>query len=95
MRRVLPEIAHEPELRDSILPWQQAVAASVRAVVAHHQQRGALRADLPADEVARAFFGPLLARASLRHLFPVQAPLDVGAYVHLFLHGYHGGAPDD
>lgn len=93
--RVLPEIAHEPELREHILPWQQGVAARVRAVVEHHQARGALRADLSADEVARSLLGPLAARASLRHLFPVHGPLDVATYVATFLEGHRGGVQHD
>lgn len=93
--RVLPEIAHEPELRDSVLPWQQDIAARVRVIVEHHQAHGRLRADLPSDEIARAFFGPLAARAFLRHLFPVRSPLDVATYVELFLHGYQGGVRHD
>lgn len=91
--RVLPEIAHEPELRDSVLPWQRNIAAGVRTIVEHHQATGALRPDLPSDEIARAFFGPLAARASLRHLFPVNAPLDVSTFVEMFLQGYQGGNP--
>lgn len=88
--RVLPEIALEPELRESVLPWQRDVAADVRAIVEHHQARGVLRPDLPSDDIARAFFGPLAARAFLRHLFPVHAPLDSTTYVEMFLRGYQG-----
>lgn len=84
--RVLPELADDEEFGSGAGELLGRNAARVLALVAHHREAGRLAGGSDAD-TARGFLGPLLARASLRRVLPVE-PLDVDGYVTRFLDGH-------
>ena len=85
--RVLPEIAGQAEIEESARSIIAGNVAATVALVDHHCRAGRLTDAAPAPEIVRAFVGPLMARASLRHLLPPE-PFDVAAYVERFLAGH-------
>lgn len=84
--RVLPEIASDEELRPVALELMERNAAGAAALIAHHQAAGRL-AEAELSDLVRALLGPLLARAALRHVLPVE-PFEPRSHVRHFLDGH-------
>jgi len=92
---LLAEILRHPELLpDGPPPGIAGAMAEVIGLFRHHQMAGRLRADEPAEELALAFVGPLMARFLLRNVVGVAFPFDPEAYVRGFLSGRSGGSAE-
>lgn len=88
--RALPETLSGSELADITVPVQAQTAAKILSVFDHHRRQGRLR-DRPPDQLAKAFLGPLAARALLAHVLP-PGPFDVDEHVEAYLFGHRGPA---
>ncbi|MEN2981751.1 MAG: helix-turn-helix domain-containing protein [Thermus sp.] len=89
--KLLPELLRHPELKGEGPP--EGLRAAMERVVGFfraHQGQGGLREDEPAEELALAFLGPLLARFLLGEVLGVGMPLDPAAYVRGYLEGRYG-----
>lgn len=84
--RVLPEAEADGLFGLAVLELINGNVDSVKRLLRHHQRRGNI-AKGPADELVRTFMGPILARASLRHVLNTVR-FRPEAHVDHFLSGY-------
>jgi AcrR family transcriptional regulator len=89
--RVLPEIAGDPGIDHKARSLIADNVAATTALIDHHKRAGRL-VEVATADIVRAFVGPLMARAALRHLLP-PTPLDVGDYTTRFLASYAATPP--
>lgn len=84
---VLSEIAHTPELEDSVATVQRFYHA-IAELLAQYQQEGSLNAE-PKWWTVMSFLGPIAMPFVVHEIVPKDAdfPFDAGLYVHRFLDG--------
>lgn len=86
--RLLSELLRHPELLANHPPTGiLQTFERVMALFRHHQQHGRLTKNEPAETLALAFIGPLMARFLLGNIFSFHIPLDLPQYVQGFLTG--------
>lgn len=92
MARIMADMAAGGEFLAVVGPVQAAIFDNLQQVLEHHVRSGQV-APAPLDDAARAFMGPLVARALLSHVV-APGPFDATAHVQRWLHGWAGAAPE-